>query len=549
MQIDIHLTQSPILKPARPAANSAVGAWVEFSGLVRGEENSEPIAALEYEAYPEMAHREIRRLLTALGAKYPCQAALIIHRFGLIPVGETAIYAAITAPHRGEAFALLAEFMTQLKQDVPIWKRRSLPAKPLIQPNSTQFNLSFPHTAARPPISLTEAITEICSHSQPLPPVRTSLAEAMGRVLREDARATADMPAHDLSTRDGYAILAADPSARFQIVDTLYAADWKPRSLQPGQAVHVATGANLPCGQLRVVMQENAQRNGDWLDIVNEDRAENIRRRGEEFKAGQLLVPAGARLDAGKLALLAATGCVRPLVSKPLRVLHFTTGNEIISPDQIPQPGQIRDSNSILVRSALHPFVTEWEQKHLPENFEAAWAQLDQPRLQSADLLLISGGSSVGDQDFTRPLLERLGFKIIFSQVQVRPGKPLIFGVNGPRLAFGLPGNPLSHFVCLHFAVRPALARLQGESALPKFFQGRLATRLADTACPRETLWPSRLVWHHGSPELHPLAWASSSDVTCLASTNILLRVPANCLALDAGAELEFLPVATMLDV
>jgi molybdopterin molybdotransferase len=167
-------------------------------------------------------------------------------------------------------------------------------------------------------------------------------------------------------------------------------------------------------------------------------------------------------------------------------------------------------------------------------------------RIARPELVLVSGGASVGDKDFTRPLLERLGFEIVFSQVNVRPGRPLIFGVNGTRVAFGLPGNPLSHFVCFYFAVATALARLSGAAA-PQFLRGWLATKLADVACPRETLWPARLEWNDGSPRLHPLAWVSSGDVTCLAAANVLIRVPANQPALNAGMELEFLPTTVML--
>ncbi len=113
-------------------------------------------------------------------------------------------------------------------------------------------------------------------------------------------------------------------------------------------------------------------------------------------------------------------------------------------------------------------------------------------------------------------------------------------------MAFGLPGNPLSHFVCFHFAVATALARLSGETA-PTFLRGRLATKLDDAACPRETLWPARLEWNDGSPQLQPLAWASSGDVTCLAAANALMRVPAKIDSLETGAELEFLPTTGML--
>src|SRR5664279_5329313 len=125
MEIEIQLTNLPIAGKILPPAGGAAGAWLEFRGVVRGEENGQPIAALEYEAYPEMAEREIRRLLEALTAKHLCLAARVIHRISVIPVGETAIYVGVAGRHRAEAIALLAEFMDRLKQDVPIWKRRA----------------------------------------------------------------------------------------------------------------------------------------------------------------------------------------------------------------------------------------------------------------------------------------------------------------------------------------------------------------------------------------------------------------------------------------
>jgi molybdopterin molybdotransferase len=552
MEIEIQLTTSPIAGKILPPVSGAAGAWLEFRGVVRGEENGQSIAALQYEAYPEMAEREIHRLLETLAAKHPCLAARVIHRVGIIPVGETAIYVGVAGRHRGGAIALLAEFMDHLKQDVPIWKRRALPAAKSEHASVTR-STSESHTAFqidaghRPALrSLDEAIAEISSRCQPLPPVRVSLKESFGRVLLETVCAPEDLPANDRSTRDGYAILIDDPSESLQIVDAIHAADLKPRQLQRGEAVRIATGAVLPCDGVRVVMQEHVERTGEMILITKRETELNLRRRGEEVKAGQPLVEPGARLNAGKLALLATAGCAQPLVSPRLSIAHFTTGDELVSPEQTPKPGQIRDSNSSLIRGLLQPFQVELEQKHLPENFEAAWAQLDLDRIDLADLVLVSGGASVGDKDFTRPLLERLGFEIAFSQVNVRPGKPLIFGVNGTHVAFGLPGNPLSHFVCFHFAVATALARLSGEAA-PTFLRGRLATILNDVACPRETLWPARLEWNDGSPRLHPLAWASSGDVTCLESANALMRVPAKIDSLEACAELEFLPTTGML--
>jgi molybdopterin molybdotransferase len=582
MTAEIKLTREPIPQTIAPPPAGTHGAWLEFRGVVREEENGEKISALEYEAYPEMAIREMRRLLEEISPRHPCLTAKIIHRIGIIPVGETAIYVGIESSHRAEAIALLAEFMDKLKQDVPIWKSHahtrddeaakasrpfgtscSLYPKPGVEtPGYFQSSLSG-QTPQSPPIvhgkdspgrtavaatsghaavSLDEALAKISSLCTPLPAVSTPLEESLGRVLRETVSAPTDFPDNDRSTRDGYAILENDSSTTFQIVDTIHAADWKPRQLKPGETVRVATGASMPCPSLRVVMQENVERNGETIRIVKPDSDSNIRRRGEEIKAGAPLVQAGMRLEAGHLALLASAGCVRPSVSPRLRVIHFTTGDEVVLPSQAPKPGQIRDSNSILIRCLLQRFPTELTQGHVREDFQAATMQIGNRRqeVERADVLLISGGASVGDKDFTRPLLESLGFEIVFGQVAVRPGRPTIFGVNGQRIAFGLPGNPLAHFVCFHLFIASALASLSGGEA-NRFVRGKLAKPLLGALNPRETLWPARLELADGSARLHPLDWSSSGDVTCLTQANALLRVPPNCSGMETGAELEFL--------
>jgi molybdopterin molybdotransferase len=561
MEIEFQLTCEPIaekIPPPQgwPLAKTAHGAWLEFRGVVRGEENGQAISALEYEAYPEMAGREIRRLLAEISAKHSCLAAKVIHRIGVIPVGETAIYVGVASLHRGEAIALLAEFMDRLKQDVPIWKRGARSAEHRLGANQNTDGNTPSRCSALQPLSLEEALAEIRAHSQPLPAVRVPLAEAFGRVLREMVCAPEDMPPFDRSTRDGYAFLQDDASEHFRVVDTLHAADWKPRQLKNGEAVRVATGASLPCENLRVVMQENVERTGDQIRIVRRETVANISFRGEDLRAGEPLLQAGAKLNAGALAILATAGTVNPLVSPRLRVLHFTTGDEIIPPDQKPKPGQIRDSNSFLIRGLLQRFQCELTQKHLPENFEAAKRLIETFNLQppTFNLLLVSGGASVGEKDFTRPLLEWLGFEIVFSQVNLRPGRPLIFGINGgarteavcqdpaSRVAFGLPGNPLSHFVCFHFAVATALARLTGGEP-PKFLRGQLAEKLDDKPCPRETLWPAKFeISPDATTRLHPLPWANSGNVACLALANALIRVPANTGPLEQFARVDFLP-------
>jgi molybdopterin molybdotransferase len=559
MEIEVQLTGSPIAEKISPPRLAAHGAWLEFRGAVRDEENGEKISGLEYEAYPEMAGREIRRILESLAVKHPCLAARVIHRVGIIPVGEAAIYVGIASRHRAEAIALLGGFMNQLKQGVPIWKRRAIIAAVCDRRSQQEAAKTGAHRA---PLQLDEAMAEINSRCQPLPAVRILLGDAFGHVLRETVCAPEDLPPCDRSARDGYAMLKDDESEYFQIVDTLHAADWKPRQLKSGEAVRVATGTSLPCENLRVVMQENVERTGDQIRIIRRETATHINLRGEDLHAGEPLLQAGAKLNAGALALLATAGNVNPLVSPRLRVVHFTTGDEIVPPDQTPKPGQIRDSNSFLIRGLLQNFSCDLEQAHLPEDFERARSETSnfESEISNADVLLVSGGASVGDKDFTRPLLEALGFEIVFSQINLRPGRPLIFGMNGGagvpasrlvsglaplnkvRVAFGLPGNPLSHFVCFHFAVAVALARLTGGEP-PKFLRGQLAEKLDDKPCPRETLWPAK--WEispDAAARLHPLAWTNSGNAACLASANALVRVPANTGPLEKFARVDFLP-------
>ncbi|HTV76171.1 MAG TPA: molybdopterin-binding protein [Candidatus Baltobacteraceae bacterium] len=538
MQIEIQLTSAPIAENISPPdVPGARGAWLEFRGVVRGEENGAKISALEYEAYPEMAESQIRRILESLSARHPCLAAKIIHRFGIIPVGETAIYAGIASSHRGEGIAMLAEFMIQLKQDVPIWKARAVPVAQAEQ-GSRKSKPSAVHSKATP-LSLNETLEAIRTHAQPLTPAQMPLTESLGHVLRETVRASEDFPACDRSTRDGYAVLQSDLSERFLVVDTLHAASWKPRQLKAGEAVRVATGAAMPSEKLQVIMQEDVERDGDSIKILFRDGVTNVRKRGEEMRAGDVVLSAGKCLNAGAMALLAMAGCARPLVSPRLGVVHFTTGDEIVPPQETPGHGQIRDSNSILIHGLLQKFPCDIVQSHLREDFETAKAQVAdyKSQIEKANVLLISGGASVGEKDFTRELLAELGFEIVFARLNIRPGAPLIFGVNGRRVAFGLPGNPVSHFVCFHLFVAAALRKLTG--AEPQAFsKGMLAAKLDDDPNPRETFLPAR--WDGDG--LHALKWLSSGDITRLKDANALIRVPAESGPMDAGTKVDFLP-------
>lgn len=389
-----------------------------------------------------------------------------------------------------------------------------------------------------------EVLALLARLARPLEAERVPLAAAAGRTLREPVRAPEDQPPFDRSSVDGYAVRLDDPAARLRVVDEIRAGDWKPRALQPGEAVRIATGAALPGEGLRVVMKEDARREGGEVLVRRRDTARNIRFHGEDAQAGQVLVGAGTVLSAGALALLASVGCVQPLVTRLPRVLHVATGNEIVPPEQTPARGQIRDSNSTLVRACLNGWGIMPEQVRAAEDAASLASASGHPvsGVTAPDLLLISGGASVGEHDFARRWLAELGFIIHVSKTTARPGKPLIVATRGGSLAFGLPGNPLAHFVCLHLYVRAALRGLAGRPPGPLFHTGRLAANLDAGGNARETFWPACRTWQDGVASLTPLRWSSSGDLTSLATANALLRVPAGASRLPRGSRVEFTP-------
>ena len=272
--------------------------------------------------------------------------------------------------------------------------------------------------------------------------------------------------------------------------------------------------------------------------------ATHIRRRGEDARQGEVLLPPGSLLGPGEISLLASLGAVNPLVSPRVRVAHFTTGNELVAPQQTPAAGQIRDSNSALVASLIQAWGGEvTRQEMLPDEF---------PRLQETvqqagdhfDLLLISGGASVGDYDFGKKLLSELGFTLHFTHVNLRPGKPLVFGTRGRQAAFILPGNPVSHFVTLHVAVRAALETLAARPVTWPLVQLPLTGPVNLRADARETYWPARVLLADGRLAVQALRWQSSGDVTGLVGVNGLIRLAAGASVAPGLAEVLMLQIS-----
>ncbi len=384
-------------------------------------------------------------------------------------------------------------------------------------------------------LTISEARALIAEQVHLIAPERVPLAAARGRVLREGLVAGEDIPAFDRSAMDGYAV-NGEGTGPFPIVADIPAGCISARVLAVGESARVFTGSALPAGTTHVVVQELARRDGDSVSFSKRDAATNIRRRGEDAREGSVLIERGARLGPTELSLFAQNGNTSPLVSQRPRILHVATGSEIVPPDFAPQPGQIRDSNSILVAAlAAESGAEVIAQQRTGDDFAALLDAVKSVPVEKWDVLLLSGGASVGDHDLGLKALEALGFTAHFQQLNLRPGKPLIFATRDRQIAFVIPGNPLSHVICWHVVIRAALDMLTNGSAEFCLVSAPLGGALPLRGHPRETWWPARMSCEGDAPVFLPLKWQSSGDLTGLVGFDALIRVPSDSPQIEPG--------------
>ena len=324
-------------------------------------------------------------------------------------------------------------------------------------------------------LSVREALDFLLGAARPVDRVETvPTLEANGRVLAEDQAATIDVPSADNTQMDGYAVRSGDcagGSATLRVTQRIPAGSVG-QFLEPGTAARIFTGALIPEGADAVVMQEQCEIAGDSVTIAHAPRpGEWIRRTGEDIMAGSVILPAGTRLRSQELGLAASVGLARLPVRRRVRVAVFVTGDELTMPGEAPggklAPGAIYNSNRFTLRGLLENFGCEISDYGIvPDSLDATRATLREAAREH-DLIITSGGVSVGEEDHIRPAVEAEG-RLNMWQIAVKPGKPLAFGEvrreDGAAFFMGLPGNPVSSFITFLLFVRPFLLRLQGAS-------------------------------------------------------------------------------------
>jgi len=333
----------------------------------------------------------------------------------------------------------------------------------------------------RPVLSVEEALERILATVRALDAERVPILEAVGRVLAEEVTADRDIPPHTNSAMDGYAVRGADVArvpVRLRVVGE--AAAGRPCSVEvmPGAAVRIMTGAPMPAGADTVVPFEQTHADGEWVEVLKATApGANVRPVGEDVRAGETVLSPGAVLRPQEIGMLAALGRTEVTVIRRPRVAILATGDEVVPPWETPGPGQIRDANSYTVAAQVQRYggiplllgVARDEEALIRDGLRGALAE-------RADIIITSGGVSVGDFDLVKQVLATEG-EIRFWSLNMKPGRPLAFGVVGGVPLVGLPGNPVAAMIATELFVRPALRKMQGFTRWP---WPEVRARLAD---------------------------------------------------------------------
>jgi molybdopterin molybdotransferase len=389
------------------------------------------------------------------------------------------------------------------------------------------------------PLTIDEALALVLARVRPLQDEDVAVAEVSGRVLAADAAALVDLPPFPSSAMDGYAVRAADTPGALAVVGQSAAGHPADLTLGAGQAIAISTGAVVPDGADAVVPVERTQGGGSAIEVEHVASGENVRPRGGDIAAGDTVVPAGATCGPAQLGALAAVGLQSVACTRRPRVAVLATGSELRRPGERLGPGEIYESNSVMLAAQLRRAGAEAEvHGAVADDADAIRAALE--RGLEADVLLTSGGVSVGEHDLVRGLLVELGAVEVFWRVAVKPGKPVAFSTRGSTLVFGLPGNPVSAFVGFELLVRPALAALQGASEpRPAFLLGRLGVSLQRNAG-RDELVRARI---DDRGVVQPLRGQESHMIARAAHANALVLVPRGDGALAADSDVSWLPL------
>ncbi len=366
-------------------------------------------------------------------------------------------------------------------------------------------------------IKFEKAIEIITTNQLMLGSEKVDLKESLYRVLREDVFSDIDMPPFNKSAMDGYACRREDLANELSVVEIIQAGYQPQRGLGKNQCSKIMTGAMMPAGADCVIIIEEVEEIPESkIKFIGEKTSNNFCLLGEDVLVGQKLLSTGMRITSKEIASLALCGHVNPLVSKKPKVGIIATGDEIVEPYLVPEKSQIRNTNSYQLMAQCIQFGCEPIYYGIALDTEDAISKIIIKAKEENDLIIITGGVSMGDFDLVPSVLVKNGFEILFDQVAIQPGKPTVFGRSENKFIFGMPGNPVSSFICFEIFVKEFLSGLMGLKDHAKVFKMKLAKEIKRKKNARLAWVPVKIsaegkaesVEYHGSAHINALAFA-----------------------------------------
>jgi len=378
-----------------------------------------------------------------------------------------------------------------------------------------------------------KALKTVLDSARRLGSERVVLARAVNRILAEDVKSDIDMPPFDKATRDGYACRRKDLANELTLIETIQAGTPPQRAIEPNQCAKIMTGAAVPQGADCVIMVEFTENpTANTIRFVGENTDDNFCLKGEDIKAGEVVLQKGTRIRPQHIAVLASVGCAQPVVSKRPRVAVLATGDELVQPDSTPGPWQIRNSNAFQLAAQIESVGAVAKNYGIAKDTGQAIDSMFKKAVDKSDVVIVSGGVSVGDFDLVPKIFRQNNINLLFEKIDVKPGKPTVFGVSEKVYCFGLPGNPVSTFVTFELLVKPFLYKLMGYDYAPPNIQMPLDESIIRKDTERQS-WIPVVITETGT--LKPVEYHGSAHINALCAADGVFSIDVGTAEIEKG--------------
>jgi molybdopterin molybdotransferase len=391
-------------------------------------------------------------------------------------------------------------------------------------------------------ISFEEALQVILSDVKQLGVERIDFNDALHRVLAEDIHSDVDMPPFNKAAMDGFACRRVDLHQDLDVIETIAAGVLAERSVGQGQCIRIMTGARVPEGADTVIMVEQTEEVApDRIRFTADKTAPNIALKAEDVRAGQTVLKNGMFIKPQHIAILSAVGAVRPLVAKQPRVAILSTGDELVEPGIVPGPGMIRNSNGSQLTAQVEAAHCIPNYMGIVPDDEQATDEAIRRALAENDVVILSGGVSMGDFDFVPEIMKKNKVEIGFRKVAVKPGRPTVFGRTDTAAVFGLPGNPVSSFINFEIFVKPLLLEMMGHRYNPLQVKIPLSVPFKRKKADRREFLPVYI--NPATGEATPVQYHGSAHIHAVGMAQGLMNIPAGVFEMKKGALTDVRPL------